>query len=419
MAKQSSGDLSKEIESLARDNQRLRAENSLLKTERGHHQHTIGNGWRMFAIGLSVAIATVCLVVGNILFWAGDTLINTDKYADTMSAVIKDQAVQKGLAFYTSQQIFKNVDVPGVIQNALPPRADFLAGPLTNQVEKATDTVLLRVVSGDRFQNTFIKLNTKAHDRFITSIKNSKSDGTINLQDIYDQLSDSLQNTKLSFLASKTLPAKVGSIQVIDAPWLPKARAVINNIGWIKPVSLLLVAIFSAVAIWLSRNRRKIVIILGSFYAISMLISLVSFRVVRSIIVSHANSQYQTAVDHAAKVILHPLAVQTTTLLLVGMLIAIVAWLSGPYRAAAAVRQRLDRLLAGKLHQAIFPRENVFTLWISAHRRLLQWLAVALVALIMLLVTLSPALVVKYVILLVILVLVIEILAAPYSKPKR
>ncbi len=419
MAKQSSGDLSKEIESLARDNQRLKAENSLLKTERGRHQPTIGNGWRMFAIGLSVALATACLVAGNILFWAGDTLINTDKYADTMSAVIKDQEVQKGLALYTSKQIFKNVDVPGVIQNALPPRADFLAEPLTDQVEKATDTVLLRVVSGDRFQNTFIKLNTSAHDRFITSIKNSKSDGTINLQDVYDQLSNSLQNTKLSFLANKTLPAKVGSIQVIDAPWLPKARAVINNIGWIKPVTLLLVAIFSAVAIWLSRNRRKIVIILGSFYAISMLISLVSFRVVRSIIASHANPQYQLAVDHAAKVILHPLAVQTTTLLLVGMLIAIVAWLSGPYRAAAAVRQRLDRLLAGKLHQAIFSRENVFTLLISAHRRLLQWLAVALVALIMLMVTLSPALVVKYAILLVILGLVIEILAAPYSKPKR
>jgi hypothetical protein len=320
MAK-SSGDLSKEIESLARDNQRLRAENSLLKTERGHHQHTVGNGWRMLLIGLSVALATAFLIIGNILFWAGGTLINTDKYADTMSAVIEDEEVQKGIALYTSQQIFKNVDVTETIQNALPPKASFLAGPLTNQVKKATDTALLRVVSSDRFQTTFIKLNTNAHDRFITAFKSSKSDGTINLQDIYNQLSSSLQNTKLSFLASKTLPDKVGSIQVIYAPWFPKARVIINNIGWIKPIALLLVAIFSTMAIWLSRNRRKLVIILGSFYAISMLISLVSFRVARSIIVSNANPQYQTAVDHAAKAILHPLAVQTTTLFLLSILI--------------------------------------------------------------------------------------------------
>lgn len=418
MAK-SSGDLSKEIESLARDNQRLRAENSLLKTERGHHQHTVGNGWRMLLIGLSVALATAFLIIGNILFWAGGTLINTDKYADTMSAVIEDEEVQKGIALYTSQQIFKNVDVTETIQNALPPKASFLAGPLTNQVKKATDTALLRVVSSDRFQTTFIKLNTNAHDRFITAVKSSKSDGTINLQDIYNQLSSSLQNTKLSFLASKTLPDKVGSIQVIDAPWLPKARVIINNIGWIKPIALLLVAIFSTMAIWLSRNRRKLVIILGSFYAISMLISLVSFRVARSIIVSNANPQYQTAVDHAAKAILHPLAVQTTTLFLLSILIAIVAWLSGPYKAASAVRNRLDILLSGKLHQALFPSENVFTLWVSAHRRLLQWLAVALVALTMLIVTLSPTLVAKYAILLVILVMAIEILAAPYPKQKR
>jgi hypothetical protein len=419
MAKKSSDNLSKKVEALSRDNARLQAENSLLRTKVGNQGHAFGKGWRMFAIVLSVALATTFLIVGNILFWAGGTLINTDKYSDTMSSVIKDPEVQKGVALYTTNKIFDNVDVAGTIQNALPPRAGFLASPLTSQVEKATNGVLLHVVSSDKFQATFVKLNTNAHDKFISAIKNSKSDGTINIQDVYNQLSESLQNTKLSFLAGKTLPTKVGSIQVVDAPWLPKARSIIDGIGWIKPVTLLLVALFSTLAIWLSKNRRKLVIILGSFFTISMLISLVSFRVVRSIIVSHAATQYQTAVDHAASIILHPLAVQTITLLLIGLLITVVAWISGPYKAAQNVRGRLDTLLSGKLHQAVFSKENAFTLGVAQHKRMLQWLSVALVAIIMLLVTLSPGLVVKYGILIVVLVLIIETLAAPHSRRSR
>src|SRR5205085_5565656 len=139
----------------------------------------------------------------------------------------------------------------------------------------------------DKFQTVWAQTNDHAHRQLISGIKQSNGDGIIDLQEVYNRLSENLQGSKLSFLAGKTLPSNAGSIEVIKAPWVPKARTIINNSQWIKPVSLLLVVIFSAIAIWLSRNRRKLIIILGGLFAGGMVVSLIAFRIMRGVIAGH------------------------------------------------------------------------------------------------------------------------------------
>lgn len=414
MARKSTENTAEKVAALARANERLKAENSLLKTELHDHPGAFSKGWRMLLIMFCVAAATALLVVGNALFWAGDTLVNNDRYVKTVTPLLQDTAIQAAVAGYTTNKLFENVNVDQVIQNALPPRAAFLAEPLSNQVKTGTDQALKKVLASDKFQAVWARSNGKAHEQFIAAIKQSNGDGIIHLQDVYDQLSQSLSDTKLSFLAGKSLPPSVGSIEVVKATWVPTARTIINNIGWIKPVTLIGVAAFSAAAIWLSRNRRKMVIVLGSFFTAGMLVSLVTLRAGKAIIVSHTAPAYQTAADHAVHIITRTFVAQTVTLLLVGLVIVIAAWISGPYHLATVARRRIDLLLSGQLHQAIFGRrETAMTRWIGKHKLLLQWLAVAIIAAIMLLVRLSPKAVIVYVIIVILLVSIIEILAAP------
>jgi hypothetical protein len=207
---------------------------------------------------------------------------------------------------------------------------------------------------------------------------------------------------------------------VVKATWVPTVRTVLNGIGWIKPVSLVLVALLSAVAIWLARNRRKMVIVLASFFSAGMLASLISFRVAKSVIVSHVAPAYQTAADHAGRIISEPLVVQTRTVLAVSLLVAGVAWLTGPYRSASAIRSRIALLLSGKLHGSLFSGgETAFTRWVAANKRLLQWLSVIIVAAIMLFVRLSPKLVMLYALAAVVLILIIELFAAPNRATRK
>lgn len=419
MASKTSKAAVEEVEVLARANERLKAENEHLKHELGEQPSAFARGWRGLVIGLCVALATALLIVGNLLFWAGNTLVNNDRYVEMVTPLLEDKEIQVAIADYTTVKLFENVNVDQVIQDALPLRAAFLAGPLTGQLQNATEKTLQRVLASDKFQTVWAQSNDKAHEQFISALKNSRGDGTIDLQNVYDRLSQSLSSTKLSFLAGKSLPVNVGTIEIVDASWVPQARTIVNNIDWIKPVALGGIAVASAIAIWLSHSRRRLIIVLASFFAGSMFVSLISFRIMRSIAVSQVAPNYQLAAEHATEIVTKSLVTQTATLLLISLLIVIVAWISGPYRTASATRQRINWLLSGQLHQALFSgNEPGFTRWLAAHKRRLEWAVVALTGIVLLLIHLSPTTVIVSAIIMTVLILLIETLATP-QKPKH
>jgi multisubunit Na+/H+ antiporter MnhC subunit len=408
------------IKELEHDKEKLEAENQRLKVEltRGHKKPA-GGFWRGLAIGVCLLLAMVSLIAGNVLFWAGNTLVNTDRYVKTAQPILQDTAVQTAIANYTTTKIFAQVDVTGTIQQTLPARAAFLAPALTTQLQKTTDATLRTALASNRFQALWANTNRTAHDKLINSIKHSKGDGVVNLQDLYSTLSQNLRGTKLSFLVGKQLPSNVGSITVINAPWIPKVRFVVNSVGWLKPVSLLLIAVFSAAAIWLARRRRMAVILLGGFTSLSMIATLVAIQVVKHTVVSQAAPAYQTAASHAANIIVQPLVVTTISILLIGIIVKIVAWVTSPYKYAGCTRRLTAQWLTTPIHNLIWRRESSTTNWFKANKTAIEWTIVAITAAVTLFTELSPKEVIWRALLILFTVLVIETLAAPHSRGKR
>jgi hypothetical protein len=401
------------VATLQAENKRLQAENASLK-KRLSGQSGSHRVWQKVGIVVCIALAGALLVAGNLMFWAGNSLVKEDRFVSATSPLIKQPEVQQGIALYATNQLYQNVDIEQQIQNALPPRAEFLAPPLSGQVRTATQTSLEKVLANEKFQDTWTNTITKAHARIINYVKNYQGNGTISLNDVYQNLSKQLEGTKLAFAANKTLPANVGSITLINAGWLPAAHNLVTNIDLYRFLAIIIVLAASALAIWLARNRRKMVVTLGIVYSFLMLISLLSIRVFQHVVPGKVASEYRPAAQTAVNVITHPLIIQTRTLLLLGILMVVIAWLTGPYRSARTLRGRIQILLEGRLHQALFAKENGFTRWMGNYKRVLQWLAVGIIVIIMLfLVQLSPKLVVLYGLLMLLVVLVIEFLAAP------
>jgi hypothetical protein len=275
---------------------------------------------------------------------------------------------------------------------------------------------LQKALASPRFQTIWANTNRTAHDKLINGIKNSKGDGVVNLQDVYDSLSQNLKDTKLGFLADKSLPQNIGNITVINAPWVPKARFVIKSVGWLKPVSLLLIAVFSASGIWLARRRRIVVILLSGLASLSMIATLIAIQIVRHSLALQAAPAYQTAADHAAGIILHALMVQTFAILCAAIVIKIAAWVTGPYKYAVCTRRLVDNWLTNPIHNLVWHRENGLTNWFQAYKSGLQWATVAAIAIISLLTELSPKEIIWRSIIILFVVLVIETVAAPHSK---
>ncbi len=418
MARTATSTTKAQVDELKRANEQLKIENIRLKARL--EQKPKKSPWRGLVISLCVILATIVLVAGNVLFWAGSTLTNTDRYVATVKPLLADTAVQGAIANYTTTQIFNQVDVQSAVTSVLPPRADFLAPQLTTQLQGATEKVLQKRLASDKFQATWVNANRQAHQKLLKTIKSSKTtDGVINLQDVYNRLSQALSGTKLSFLAGKTLPKNAGSITVINAPWVPKARAIVNNINWLKPLSLALLALFAAVVIWLTRNRRRMVIILASVFATSAALTLIAMQILQDKVAAHAQPAYQAAAGNAAHIILQPLAHQTVAILAFSLLVIIIAWLTGPYRWASCTVSATRQYLTTPLHKLIFKRENGFTRWVAANGQILEWIIVAVLGFTMLLVRLSLGLVAIYGVAVLLLILIIETLTAPHSPAKR
>lgn len=403
---------------LQAENKRLRAENKALRDKVKPAKQPVKRSMlRPLAIILCIGFATALLVVGNLLFWTGNTIVKTDRFTEATAPIIKNSEVQSALAANATEKLFAQVDIDQITQDALPPRAAFLAPTLSEQIKQHTDDAIMKILQRPQFQERWNNSQERAHERFIGAVERHGSDGAIDISEVYADISQQLKDTRLSFLADKPLPAKVGQIEVVSGAWLTVLQRTIQNIDAWRTITLLLLLAVSALSVWLSRNRRKTVMTLAGFFAFSMFVTIVSLRIGREIVASNVDPQNAEAVRQAYMIFVNSLVVQTWTIFAASLLIAFVAWITGQSRSSQIARLKIDQFFSGKLHTAIFgDKENRFTLWLARHKRTLEWLIVAIAASLILFMRLTPTVLITQILVVVVVILIIEVLAAQQQK---
>lgn len=334
--------LSQEVKALKSENARLKRQIKALQ------KPTVKSSdrWRTAAIVILSGLAGAILISANLIFWTARTVVETDRYTEATKSLIEKPSVQKAIADKTTDAIFARVDTEKLLQENLPPRVQFAAPTLSQQIQSFTNQKARQVVASEKFQDVWVSANTNAHKRFIAAVREYEGDGTINLSDVYGKLTQRLQGTKLSLAQNIKLPSNIGSIQIIDAPWLPSAHYMVVNLDMLRYSTIALFFVLTGAIVALARNRRKIVIQLGVFYAVLMSITLFTVAVAQIIIVNQANPKYQTAVADAYQAVLSPFVLQTTLLLGVGVFVALITWITGPSNSVKKLRKYLKSLQA-------------------------------------------------------------------------
>lgn len=337
--------LSQEVKALKAENTRLKRQVKVLKASKKQPS----SKWRTATIVIVAGIAGAILITANLVFWTARTVVETDRYTDATRSLIEKPSVQKAIADRTTDAIFERVDTEAILEENLPPRVKFAAPTLSQQIQTFTNTKARQIVASDKFHDVWVSTNTNAHERFIGAIREYKGDGTINLSDLYNKLTQRLQGTKLSFLQNVQLPSNIGSIQIIDAPWLPSAHYAVVNLDAIRYGTIALFFVLTAIIVAVARNRRKITLKLGVFYALLMLATLIAVWVTQVIFVGQVDSKYQLAASDAYQAVLNPFVMQTTGLMAFGSAIAVGAWIAGPAKYATKIRKTFNKLTKGKL----------------------------------------------------------------------
>jgi hypothetical protein len=222
---------------------------------------TKASGGRMVLVNAIIALTTVLLVVGMFSVWANRLLFSPDNWAKTSTQLLEHPAVRATTANYVVDQLYANVDVPGLVRAALPTQLESLAAPaagaLRNAAVQGADLALTR----PRIQNLWAQANRAASQAFIAVVRGGKGpvgtrEGavTLNLGQIIDNIATRLG---LPSNASSKLPANIGTLTVLKANQLKLVQDVGNAIQRLALWLTILVPILYALAILLARGQRR------------------------------------------------------------------------------------------------------------------------------------------------------------------
>jgi hypothetical protein len=395
--------------------------------------------WRTPVSALLIVIGCVLAPVSVIGVWTANQVSDTNRYVENMEPLIHEAAVQHALTDKITTAITSKLNVQGyadqaaallnekglsrvssLLKSVAPSLASGVAGYIHTQVSK--------IVTSPRFAHAWVQVNTVAHQTLNNVLSGqSKAVSTKNGQvviDLYPFIEIVKQDLAArGFSLVNSLPPIHPTLALFSAKTLDQAQALYRLINDLKIVLPILTLLLLAAGVWVARRRRRALIGAGLGFAASMLVLGLALLLARSIYLNSIPSS--TLPPDAASVIFDTLVrfIRTAlrTLLVVGLVVAIGAFFTGP--SAAAVRTRgafksgFDWVRgAGESHGV---STGPVGRWTYAHRMALRIGAVALAALIFVFWGRPTAAVVIWLaVLLVVALGLIELIGRPPARAK-
>jgi hypothetical protein len=365
---------------------------------KGSRARTAGRTVRVTASGVLAVLACLLAPLALIAVWVHDIALDTDRYVATMAPLARDRAVQDAAVARIAKAVDVRVDGPEATaeiaawlrSQGLPPKAAQAVQRLGPQLDAAVDDtvhkVATRVVRSERFARTWEQANRRAHAA-IVQVLTGEGRGAVEVRgntvvlDVgtaVDNLKQQLEQEGLAPAAA--IPSTDKQLVLLSSDQLGKARKaahVLDVVGnWIVP----LVVLIGAAGVLLARRRRRALARTALGVAAACLAVAICLSVARGYYLDHLPAQVQSR-DAAASVfdtLVRFLRSALRTAVVLGIVLALGAYLVGPGRLPVALRGGCERTADTVArwadgHQVGTGRAGTWTL---AHRK---WLTLAAV----------------------------------------
>jgi hypothetical protein len=304
--------------------------------------------WRRILSPLLIILASIILFVSVLAIWIDFAMLDTDEFTETSSEILADEDVQAALAPYLVDQIFSSTDLSARLAQIFPPGLSSLAGPAAAGLEQVATRTATRLLATQQFQRLWTEATRRAHQQFITIVEGDaralatiNGEVVLNLQPMVERIFERLG---LDPQVVGALPAGRGQIVIMQESQLTSLQKLVDVLQKIAKWFWAFALLFYAAAIWIARGRRREAIrgVGLSFLLVGLglvvLVRLGGPRLVESLVAIPANEAAALSVWETLTANLRDSA---RSLLLVGAIILVGAWLVGPGRWATGARRRL------------------------------------------------------------------------------
>jgi len=424
--------------------ERLRSETAELHHQGNGDDHQ-GNGKARRHLSWRTPVSIVLIVLGCILApvavigsWASLEVSNTNRYVATVEPLIHDPAIQNYLTVQITDQVTSRLNVTGVVNQASAQlnskgltRISSLLSQFGPQIASAVNSFVYStvhsVVSSPQFATIWVTVNRVTHQAMVKVLSGQGSTSiSIRNGQIVIDLGPFIAAAKTDLIAhgfklASQIPPVHPTVALFQANDLEKAQTLYRLITTGRIVLIILALVFLAAGVWVARHRRRALIGAGLGLAASMLILGIGLNIGRGIYLSSIPKSFPgDAAAAAYDALIHFLRETLRVVLLVGLVVAIGAFFTGPSRAAVQTRSWLRSGPDWIRHYG--ERRGVSTgpvgQWTYLHRRGLRVGAVALFALIFVFWGEPTVLVVIVLVILLLVVLgLIELIGRPIAEP--
>ena len=426
--------------------QRLREEVAQLRSQPGGPAGPAAPGRRRH-LGWRGPVATVLIVVGCLLaplsvfaVWTANQVSNTDRYVANVEPLIHDPSVQRALTDDITRQITTRLNVKGLAEQAagaLTQRGLTRVGALLNnfssQLASATygfiHTQVAKIVASPQVARLWVQVNRQVHAQLVKALSGqsngavtiSNNQVVLNLGPFINVVKRDLANRGLTIVTR--LPNINPTLALFSAKYLVKAQAgyrLLNTLKWALPIiSLVLLGL----GVYVARSHRRALIGAGLGLAASMVVLGLGLTIFRGV---YLNSVPPRVLPADAAAVLYDTLIRfirdgLRIVLVVGLIIAIAAFFSGPsvtaVRTRGAFKSGFDWLRRSGEHAGV--STGPAGRWTYTHRRALRITAVIIASLVFVFWGLSSwvTAVVIAVVLLIVLGL-IELIGRPPAQPQ-
>jgi hypothetical protein len=419
--------------------ERLRTEVTELRRKQSEMRPRHRVSWRAPVSALLIVIGCILAPLSVVGVWTANQVSDTNRYIANIEPLIHDPAIQNALTDKVTTAITTHLNVTGYTNQAAAlltskglPRVGTLLktfGPsIASAVAGFVHNTVHKVVTSPRFANAWIQVNRVAHQTLVKALSGqggaitvSNGQVTLDLAPFIAIVKEDL--VKRGFTLVNSLPPIHPTLALFSSKTLVQAQSLYRLINDLKIVLPILSLLLIAAGVYIARNHRRALIGAGLGFAASMLVLGALLLVFRSVYLNSVpNSVFPSnaaaaAFDTLVRFIKEALRV----LLVVGLIVAIGAFFTGP--SVTAVRTRAGFVSAFGWIRSSGERKGLSTgpagRWTYAHRQVLRICAVGLAAIIFVFQgrPTAASVIVLVIVLLVVLGL-IELIGRPPAKPE-
>ncbi|MFD4142693.1 MULTISPECIES: hypothetical protein [unclassified Streptomyces] len=353
--------------------------------------------WRSFFAALLIVIGCILAPLAGVAAWTADEVGDTDRYVDTVAPLASDPDIQNAAANRVTDAVMEHIDLPTLLEGAAPadrPLLEKALGRLGNSLESAVRSFVHdkseEIIASDTFNRIWVQANRRIHaavDKALTgsgggAVKINNDSVTVDLGPVVDQVKQRLVDEGMSVAAK--IPEVHTDFTVLRADNIGKVKTyfrILQIAGfWLPVLSVVLIA----AGVLLSAHRRRVLVVAALAFAFAMVmlgVGLTVFRVV------YLNALPDTVSQPAAESVYDTLTryLRTTVRMTVvlGVVIALAAWLSGPGRWATFVRQSWHSGIGAVRSTAdrAGMRTGPVGPFVRQHRKWITWVLVVLAVL--------------------------------------